>query len=71
MKRAPNDKIKHYLFVEKYTIGGCSIHPGVSIKGEFVITDTHISLKDSTFFKDIPLKYLNEYSPIKYKRKRK
>jgi hypothetical protein len=60
---------QYYIFVKPYTVGGTTIHPGVSLKGEFEVTDTHISQKGSTLLSNIPKEYLEPYTPHKFEKK--
>ena len=55
-----------YQFVKTWQIGGCTIHPGIVIKGEFEETDTTVTVKGSPLLKDIPKDCLQSYTPPQY-----
>jgi len=60
---------EYYRFIKMYKVGGITIYPGVSIKGEFNVHDDLISLKDSEMLSGIPQEYLETYIPESLEKK--
>jgi hypothetical protein len=52
-----------WQFTKIYKYGGTTIHPGVVLKGDFIETDTTVSLKGSEVFSNIPKDILQPYTP--------
>lgn len=58
-------------FTEIYQYGGITVHPGVSLKGDLIETDTTVSVRGSEVFKDIPKTILKPHAPTLPVTKRK
>lgn len=52
-----------YEFTKEFKVGGITIHPGVSFKGDLLITDSTVTKKDSELLKDVPLEFLKLHTP--------
>lgn len=58
-----------YIFVKQYSIRGLTIYPGVLLRGEFDVTDTHVSQNGSELLSNIPKEYLEPHTPDKLEKK--
>jgi hypothetical protein len=59
-----------YRFTKDFERDGIKIAPGVVIDRNLVVNEDCVSVAGSNIFNDIPLEYLENFEPVKYKKTR-